>query len=386
MRRYVEQFLHGKAYLFGDARTPARALVSSANLTGAGLIANLELGLADYEPAGAERGDRLVRRAVGATPSTSRTISRDLLFPAAGLVDPDDRLPAGAARALRPAELEEPRPRDAADRARAGDLPARRLRARPRRSLERHGGVVYADGVGTGKTEIGLAFIEEYALKEDGVYALVVAPGAAREALAASASTRRKLPAQVISFSELATDEQLAPRCEPPRRRVLHVARTPTASSLVDEAHALRNEDTTWYRAMERLLGGDAQARRAAHGDADQQRALGPLQPRDAVRAPRPRRFALERASTRSRRCSSRAGANERDPENLDPDVLFPLADAVSVRRDRAFIEREYAGEQPSPTARRSASPTPRLETVRYDLDDAHPGLFERDRRRRSTR
>jgi len=27
------------------------------------------------------------------------------------------------------------------------------------------------------------------------------------------------------------------------------------------------------------------------------------------------------------------AGANSRDPENLDPDVLYPLADAVSVRR-----------------------------------------------------
>jgi hypothetical protein len=34
--------------------------------------------------------------------------------------------------------------------------------------------------------------------------------------------------------------------------------------------------------------------------------------------------------------------ANERDPENLDPDLLFPIADAVSVRRDRLFIQERY--------------------------------------------
>ena len=35
------------------------------------------------------------------------------------------------------------------------------------------------------------------------------------------------------------------------------------------------------------------------------------------------------------------AGANERDAEALNPDALFPLADAVSVRRDRGLHRRE---------------------------------------------
>ena len=40
------------------------------------------------------------------------------------------------------------------------------------------------------------------------------------------------------------------------RRRVLHNTKDAYRLVIVDEAHALRNEDTTWYRAMERLLGG----------------------------------------------------------------------------------------------------------------------------------
>ena len=43
-------FLHGKAYLFGEASDGRAALVTSANLTGAGLFANLELGLVHYDP------------------------------------------------------------------------------------------------------------------------------------------------------------------------------------------------------------------------------------------------------------------------------------------------------------------------------------------------
>src|SRR5207244_3602215 len=80
---------------------------------------------------------------------------RDLLFPAIGLVDARTvylralaelygeeiaTTPAGATVAVQLASFQ----RDGYERA--------------RRILARHGGVVYADGVGTGKTEIGLAF------------------------------------------------------------------------------------------------------------------------------------------------------------------------------------------------------------------------------------
>jgi hypothetical protein len=157
VRRFTSRFLHGKAYLFGDAADPRVALVTSANLTSAGLFGNLELGLAHYQPnvAGqaiawfddlwseaAEFGDDL----------------RDLLFPDPGRVDPrtvylrallelHPPQPDDPGRATRPTGLElAPFQRDGYERARV--------------IARNHGGVIYADGVGTGKTEIGLSFIE----------------------------------------------------------------------------------------------------------------------------------------------------------------------------------------------------------------------------------
>lgn len=67
--------------------------------------------------------------------------------------------------------------------------------------------------------------------------------------------------------------------------------------------------------------------------------------------------------------------AFERDPENLSPELLFPLADAVSVRRDRRFIQQHYPNAT-FPDGTPVRFPEPRPETRRYDLDAAHPGLF----------
>ncbi len=345
IRRYVDRFLHGKAYLLGDAHDAhdARvALVMSANLTGAGLHANLELGLTDYTPAVAGQAvtwfDRLWDGAVDYEDDL-----RALLFPDPGLIDP----PTVYLRALlelQPPDLDEPgratRPtglelapfqRDGYERARV--------------IAQRHGGVIYADGVGTGKTEIGLAFIEERT-KEDGVYALVIAPAQLakrwRERIEVA-----KLPATVISFNDLASDEQLVARGTG-GRRVLPVTKDSYRLVLVDEAHALRNEDTTWYRSMERLLGGTRKeivlltATPINNGLWDLYNLVMLFARHDR---------GLSSAGIDSIAGLFRsAGANERDPENLDPDALFPLADAVSVRRDRAFIPA------PAPPKRRSSA------------------------------
>lgn len=368
VRRFVSRFLHGKAYLFGDAADPRVALVTSANLTGAGLFSNLELGLAHYQPnvAGQAIGwfDDLWEEAAEFSGELL-----DLLFPDPGRVDPRTAYlrallelhppqPDDPGRATRPSGLElAPFQRDGYERARV--------------IAREHGGVIYADGVGTGKTEIGLAFVEERT-KEDGVYALVVTPaqlkGRWQERI-----DQEKLSAQVISFQELASDEQLVPDARRPRRN-LNVRKDSYRLVLVDEAHALRNEDTTWYRAMERLLGGDRKqvvlltATPINNG-------LWDLYNLVMLFARHDRAFASVGIDS-VRNLFLAAGANERDPESLSPDVLYPLADAVSVRRDRVFIERAYEGATFS-NGTPVRFPTPRLRTHRYDLDAAHPGLFE---------
>lgn len=367
VRRYVKRFLHGKAYVLGDAADARAALITSANLTGAGLAHNLELGVVDYGTvvprSAVEWFDRLWNEAVDYADAL-----RDLLFPDPGLVDPETVY----LRAL--LELHEPELDDAARPTSPTGLTLTDFQRdgyeRARAIAARHGGVIYADGVGTGKTEIGLAFIEERT-KEEGVYALVVAP---------AQLTRRwqerilqaKLPAQVVSFNALARDEQLAPGI-PDARRELANTKDAYRLVVVDEAHALRNEDTTWYRAMERLLGG-SRKQVLLLSATPINNGLWDLYNLVMLFARHDRAFASIGIDS-IRQLFIDAGANERDPDQLEPERLFPLAEAVSVRRDRAFIEREYSGST-FPDGTPVRFPRPRLATRRYDIDSAHPGLL----------
>lgn len=365
-RRYLTQFLHGKAYLFGTPEDGRAALVTSANLTGAGLHTNLELGIVEYSPDRAATAlrwfDGLWHQAGDYTDDL-----RALLFPDPGLVDPQtvylrallefygDELNGDSPSVAHSAISLAPFQADGYERA--------------RQILAAHHGVVYADGVGTGKTEIGLAFIEEYAIRK-GQHALVVAPaqlvGNWRERIDLA-----RLPAQVVSFQQLASDEQLAPSAAGARRH-LHAAADTYRLVVVDEAHALRNPDTTWYRAMSRLLGGE-QKDLVMLTATPVNNGLWDLYHLVLAFARHDRAFAAIGIPS-VRELFVRAGANERDPESLDPDVLFPLADAVSVRRDRRFIEANY----PDATFADGTPvrfPTPRTRTQRYALDDEHPGL-----------
>jgi superfamily II DNA or RNA helicase len=366
VRRYLRRFLHGKAYLFGSVEDGRAALVTSANLTAAGLQYNLELGLVDYNVAPSKAALQWFEQLWDEADPFDAELHA-LLFPQVGLVDPQtvylrallelygEELSAGNGSPIARVTLTS-FGRDGYERA--------------RRILARHRGVVYADGVGTGKTEIGLAFIEEYAL-DQGRLALVVCPAQLRE-MWETRIKRARLPAEVLSFNQLAADEQLVPDA---RNAALHLVADKDAYRLVivDEAQAFRTEDTTWYRAMERLLGGESKdlvlltATPVNNG-------LWDLYNLVMLFAHHDRAFSSIGIPS-VRRLFVRAGANERDPENLDPDVLFPVADAVSVRRDRRFIQEHYPGEtfaDGTPVR----FPEPRSETRRYDLDEAHPGLF----------
>jgi hypothetical protein len=367
VRRYLTRFLHGKAYLFGDAANPRAALVTSANLTSAGLNANLELGRLDYNPTPSGEAiawfDRLWDEA-----SPFGEVLRELLFPAVRLLEPE----VVYLRALLELYGEEAEVESFGEIGSVHLAPFQRDGyERARRILQRHGGVVYADGVGTGKTEIGLAFIEEVALK-GGRLALVICPAQLRRNWEERIH-RARLPAQVISFNELATDEQLAPESQA-RGRHLHNDKDAYRLIVIDEAHALRNEQTSWYRAMERLLGG--QLKEVVMLTATPiNNGLWDLYNLVMLFAHHDRAFSSIGVPS-VRELFIRAGASERDPESLDPDLLFPIADAVSVRRDRLFIQERYPREHfADGTEVRFPEPVP--HTVRYDLDEAHPGLFE---------
>lgn len=368
IRRYTDRFLHGKAYLLGNADAGRAALVTSANLTGAGLSRNLELGMVHYQPgqsaAAIEWFDGLWEKA-----TDYKEELRNRLFPGIEFASPEDVY----LRAL--LELMDPLDADP-DRASRPDIELapfqREGYERAREIMNRHGGVIYADGVGTGKTEIGLSFIEE-TTKESGEYALVVTPPQLRKRWDDRVQ-QAQLAAKVISFQDLAADEQLNDELGTNAKRVLPIRKDAYRLVIVDEAHALRNEDTTWHRAMERLLGG-TQKRVLLLTATPINNTLWDFF--NLVMLFARHDLGLADAGIDSiRQLFIAAGANSGDPEDLRPEVLFPLAEATAVRRDRVFIEQNYPDAQ-FPNGTPVRFPEPRMSTARYDLDASHPGLVQ---------
>jgi len=370
VRRYVDRFLHGKTYLFaerGDGGTLAgegAVLVTSANLTSGGLEHNLELGTVNYQPNYVELALDWFDELWGEAQDFKQDLL-DLLYPPVEQYDPQTIF----RRAL--IELYG----DAAEAEALGQVPLGGVALarfqeegyrRARRILEEFGGVIYADGVGTGKTSIGLRFVQEYA-KDRGLYTLIISPAQLRETHWEEAIQRHLLPAQVVSYQQLAQDRQLGGT-----RRELYLNKEAYRLVVIDEAHAFRNTGNTWYSALDHLLGGTRKdvvlltATPVNNGLWDFYNMVMLFARHDAAFEP-----SLAIPSLRERFLS--AGA--RDPEQIREELLFPIVDSVAVRRDRRFIAENYQGET-FPDGAPVRFPEPVLRERRYDLDDAYPGLF----------
>ena len=72
--------------------------------------------------------------------------------------------------------------------------------------------------------------------------------------------------------------------------------------------------------------------------------------------------------------------AAKQDPANLSPDFLYPIIDAVTVKRTRAFVKTYYAGDTirgPDGVMRPIVFPKAVPISVRYNIDSLAPGLFD---------
>ena len=371
VRRYTSHFLHGKAYAIGELNDsgslaePGAALVSSANLTQGGLSANLELGMVHYQPNVVGMALQWHQRLWDGAEDFREGLL-DLLRPPLLESDPQTIF----LRAL--LELYEGDLDDAPPVPELHDLTAfqRDGFARAKRILDKHGGVLFADGVGMGKTEIGLQFVREYA-QDQGQHVLVISPAQLRDRLWQQRLDEANLPGQVVSYQELAQDRQLS---RDGVRRVLSVNKDVYRLVIIDEAHAYRNVGNTWYAALDRLMGGppkklvlltatpvnnslwDLHNLFLLFGRHDGAFSGEPL------RIPSLRRFFAEAGASRT--------------ENLSEEKLFPVLDALTVRRDRAFIKEHYRNERFS-DGTVVKFPEPELHERRYDLDSTHPGIFQ---------
>ena len=369
IRRYVRRFLHGKAYVIGELGNgqsptgPGAALVSSANLTHGGLVANLELGMVHYQPNVVGMALDWYQR-LWDDAQDFREELLELLRPPSLESDPYTVF-LRALLELYGGDLDDDVPQPEFQTLTAFQ---RDGLARAKRILDSHGGVLYADGVGMGKTEIGVQLILEHT-RDRGEHVLVISPAQLRDRLWRQRLSAENLPGTVVSYQQLAQDRQLSPDGD---QRVLPVDKDVYRLVVIDEAHAYRNVGNTWYAALDRLMGGtpkklllltatpvnnslwDLHNLFLLFGRHDSAFSSEPL------RIPSLRRFFGE------------AGASQ--TERLSEAKLFPLIDALTVRRDRAFIEKRYPNERFADGTSVSF-PTPELHERRYDLDGAHPGI-----------
>ena len=361
VRRYTERFLHGKAYI---ARGHG-VLAGSSNFTAAGLTANLELNLGQYQP--------YVRNAV-------EQWFDDLWAEA----KPFDLAAVYEARFIEyepyliylrvlleryGAELEEERPV-------GGPIPLTRFQSdgidRAKRILDRYHGVLIADSVGLGKTFIAGEVLRRV-IEQERRRALLIAPATLRDGAWQRFLARHMMfGLEVLSFEQLAADEQLGDGSQ----KYLQFSTREYSLVVIDEAHALRNPDTRRAHALRKLLEGHPpkqvlmmSATPVNNTLWDLYHLLNYFVEHDAIFAELGIRSLKARFDT----------AVREDPFSLKPDVLFDVLDATTVRRTRHFVQKWYPNDTialPDGTRQTVQFPKPNVAAAYYDLEDVLPGFF----------
>ena len=371
VRRYLRRFLHGKAYIIGSGdgaglSGPGAALVSSANLTAGGLCTNLELGMVHYQPNVVDMALSWYGRLWDEAQDYKDELL-DLLLPPSLESDPQTVFLRALLEIYE--DFDDVSPLEPHEHHTLTAFQRDGL-ARAKRILGRYGGALYADGVGMGKTEIGIEMIREYT-QVLGHHVLVISPAQLRDNLWERRLHKENLPGKVISYQELARDRQLSRDSD---KAVLPVDKDVYRLVVVDEAHAYRSANNTWYAALDRLMGGTPKklllltATPVNNSLWDLHNLFLLFARHDGAFADRPLRIpSLQKFFVE-------VGAS--DVEYLSETRLFPIIDALTIRRDRAFVAQRYAGEFLS-DGTEVKFPKPELHECRYDLDGAHPRIVQ---------
>jgi hypothetical protein len=366
VRRLEEGFLHGKAFVV--ATDHEGVIAGSSNFTYAGLATNIELNLGHYSP-------HVVKQVA------------EWFDDLWGQAKPYDLAGLYAARFEEHAPyliylrmLWERYGEELRLEAEAAKLPRIHLTSfqkdgmwRAKRILSERHGVVIADEVGLGKTFLAGELIRE-AVEERRQRVLVIAPATLRDGPWRHFLATYQLGVERLSFEDLSSDRQLDPEASGTK---LHFAPRDYAMVVIDEAHNLRNPATHRAHAVRRLLAGSPPkdlvlltATPVNNSLWDLYWLLSYFIKNDAVFAD---------AGIRSLR-DHFARAMAMNPDDLSPEHLFDVLDAVAVRRTRSFVKTYYPNDTVGVDGKRVSItfPTPRVLEVDYDFDAVLPGFFDR--------
>lgn len=359
VRRYAKSFLHGKAYIVRDHG----AVVGSSNFTAAGLVANLELNIGQYQP-----GPRLaVQQWFDELWADAEPYDLAALY-AARFYEYDPYLIYLRVLFERYRdELEQERPA-------GGPISLTRFQNdgldRAFRILDTYNGVLIADSVGLGKSFVGGEIIRRV-IEQERRRALLIAPATLRDGTWARFKHRFQLGVETISFQQLAADEQLGGT-----QKTLAADKNEYSLIIVDEAHALRNPDTTYASALRALLEGTPPKRVVLMTATPVNNSLWDLYNQLAFFIRHDGVFADKGIPNLRERF---AAAVKQDPFSLKPDVLWDVLDATTVRRTRHFVQKWYPNDTiigPDATPVTIQFPKPNVAAQTYDLEDVLPGFF----------
>lgn len=361
VRRFERQFLHAKAYIFRT--TGGGFVVGSSNLTYAGLRNNMELNLGHYE-------DPVVGKVEGWFDELwNVAVPYDL----AALYDrlmaefPPYLIYLRVLLALYGDEIGE-------EEDEVGDIPITTFQQhgvwRASRILRKYGGVLVSDGVGLGKTFLAGEIIRQYRERRQRV--LLVCPAALRDSTWKEFQDRFDLRVTCVSYEELARDRQFGGAGDALGNYVDEYQLV-----VIDESHNYRNPDSIARAAILRqLLMGKRRdvlmltATPVNNSLWDLYHLLRFFVKQDAILADRGVLSIRERFED----------AMREDPFNLNPDLLYPIIDATTVKRTRQFIKRHYENDLIRLADGRTVPirfPKPKALTISYDLEQVLPGFLD---------
>ncbi len=357
VRRYTKEFLHGKAYIVDQPELGV--IAGSSNFTHAGLSKNRELNLGQHQPHATRQvidwfnglwGDAEPFDLAGfyeeqVIPLEPWLVFLRMLWEAYGGQMAQDEEDIKT----------DPSMRDLMEFQRDGVGRARRI-------LEKRNGVLIADEVGLGKTYVGGALVKDTARERRRV--LIIAPKIIRDTVWKPYVDREHLGGWVDAISY---DDLLA---EPtPDGRIWHldVARDPDEYSLVvlDEAHTVRNNDTQRAQALVDILKGNPRKRVALLTATPVNNSLGDLHSLLSYFIVHDDEFAeigIPSLSTHFKEL------DKLGTDDLSPEQLFDVLDAVAVRRTRQFVRHHYIGQRLEKDGLPLSFPEPTVERVDYSL------------------
>ena len=371
VKRYEESFMHAKAYILSIPNNNSQSvIVGSSNLTSSGLANNLELNMKNSD-------DEVIKYAeVWFDSLWEKAIDFDLANYFEEIFIPRQPIEIflRVLWELYGDEINDDLKQDK-------NLPLTSFQKhgveRALRLIDQCGGVIVADEVGLGKTFIAGEILTRYMNKRQ--RALLICPAALRDSTSKKFKSDYQLYVEVLSFEQLANDEQLMD-AKRPLADQKHIERNIEEYQLiiVDEAHNYRNPEAP-YRAgvLRSLLYHNPRKDLLMLTATPVNNSLWDL-------------FHLTRFFIRQDSFLANKGiisirerfeeAMRYDPANLSPDLLYPIIDATTVKRTRQFVKKHY----PNDLIRGSDGnmvpiifPKPTAITVRYDLDESYPDLFD---------